>query len=56
MAYTTTEVVHFFECDESALPEFFMDGSDDDMGMEDVGEVYDPYNVEFPDIQELDGE
>ena len=54
MAYTTAEVVRFFDGDESALPEFFMDGSDD-MGMEDVGEVYDPYNVEFPDIQELDG-
>ena len=39
MAFTATEVLSLFQSDESALQDIFMDGSDEDIGMDDMEEI-----------------
>ena len=58
MAYTAGEVVEFFEGDGSALDTICMEGSDDDLGMEEVEVVENPFfnhAPEFDDFEELQG-
>ena len=48
MAYSAEKVTELFQNDEQALDEICMEGSDDDLGMEDV-EVIDQEYDDFVD-------
>ena len=58
MAYTAEEVVDLFEDDNNALDTLCMEGSDDELGFDDVEVVENPYYnhaAEFEDFEELEG-
>jgi len=51
MAYTAEEVALLFECDASALDDYCMEGSDDDLGMEEVEVVENPFHFHAPEFE-----
>lgn len=56
--YTAEDVAHLFEEDGAALDSVCMDGSDDELGLEDVEIVQNPYyhhTAEFDDFEEVQG-
>lgn len=58
MAYTAEEVAELFEGDGSALDTICMQGSEDELGMEEVEVVENPFwhhAPEFDDFEELQG-
>ena len=58
MAYTAKEVALLFECNASALDAYYMEGSDDELGMEEVEVVVNPFHChapEFEPFEELHG-
>ena len=58
MAYTAKEVVDLFEGENNALDTICMEGSDDELGFDDVEVVENPYYnhaAEFEDFEELEG-
>ena len=54
MAYTALEVAQLFEDDGSALDTLCMEGSDDELGMEDVEIVDNPYYNHAPEFEEFE--
>ena len=59
MAYTAEDVAQLFEGDSSALDTICMEGSDDELGLEEVEVVENPYYnhaAEFEDFEELEGD
>ena len=54
MAYTALEVAQLFENDGSALDTLCMEGSDDELGMEDVEIVDNPYYNHAPEFEEFE--
>ena len=58
MAYTVEEVARLFETDGSALDTMCMEGSDDELGFDEVEVVENPYyhhTAEFDDFEEFEG-
>ena len=58
MAYTAEEVVQLFKCDASALDSYCMEGSDDELEMEEVEVMENPFKFhapEFESFEELHG-
>ena len=58
MAYTAEDVVRLFEGDGNALNSVIMEGSDDELGFDEVEVVENPYyhhTAEFEDFEELEG-
>ena len=58
MAYMAEEVAELFEGDGSALDTICMEGSEDELGMEEVEVVENPFwhhATEFDDFEELQG-
>ena len=56
--YTAEGVAQLFEEDGNALDTICMDGSDDELGLEDVEVVQNPYHyhvAEFEDFEEIEG-
>ena len=56
--YTAEGIAQLFEEDGNALDTICMDGSDDELGLEDVEVVQNPYYhhvVEFDDFEEIEG-
>ena len=56
--YTAEGVAQLFEEDGNALDTICMDGSDDELGLEDVEVVQNPYYhhvVEFDDFEVIEG-
>ena len=56
--YSAEDVAQLFERDDSALDNICMEGSDDELGMEEVEVVENPYYYhasEFDDFEELQG-
>ena len=48
MAYTAEKVAQLFECDASALDSYCMEGSDDELEMEQVEVVENPFHFHAP--------
>ena len=58
MLHSAEDVAQLFERDDSALDNICMEGSDDELGMEEVEVVENPYYYhasEFDDFEELQG-
>ena len=56
--YTAEGVSELFQEDGNALDTIYMDGSNDELGLEDVEVVQNPYYhhvAEFEDFEEIDG-
>ena len=57
-SYTAEGVAQLFQEDGTALDTLCMDGSDDELGMEEEEVVQNPYYhhvVEFEDFEEIEG-
>ena len=54
MAYTAEEVVDLFEDDNNALDTLCMEGSDDELGFDDVEVVENPYYNHAAEFEELE--
>ena len=54
MAYSAEEVAQLFERDSNALDTVCMDGSDDDLGMEEVEIIDNPYYNHAPEFEEFE--
>ena len=54
MAYTAEEVAELFEGDGSALDTICMEGSEDELGMEEVEVVENPFWHHTPEFDEFE--
>ena len=53
-AYTAEDVVRLFEDDGPALDALCMDGSDDELGVEEIEVVQNPYHHHVPEFDEFE--
>ena len=53
--YTAEDVVRLFEDDGPALNAVCMDGSDDELGVEDIEVVQNPYHHHVPEFEDFEG-
>ena len=53
-AYSAEDVVRLFEDDGPALDALCMDGSDDELGVEEIEVVQNPYHHHVPEFDEFE--